>query len=713
MNHFLKTVMAGCLLGSVVPARSAEDVLVAGFDDGGFGDWKVTGKAFGEAPVTGSLPNQMEVSGFEGAGYLSSYHGGDEATGKAVSPAFEITRPYLNFLIGGGGFEGETCVNLRSETGKLLFTAVGPNVHPGGSEKLEWHTWDVSKFDGDRVRIEVIDRRKEGWGHISVDQFGLSSDARVLEVEKKLMVNKRYLVWPIVMDQGKSRRFVFRSQDGWMSYATVALAERPDHWVFTDLANLQGETITVSGRISSDLKAAWDKVVLSDTFPGEEEVYHESRRPRYHFTSRRGWLNDPNGLVYSEGKWHLCYQHNPYNVFWDNMTWGHAVSDDLFHWVERPPALWPGELGVMFSGSGFIVPPKHSGLPITSNPGIGLAFTAWGEGSIVPGKKATQGVAYSNDGGRTFSKFAGNPVIDHIIGGNRDPKVFWHDPSRRWVMALYHDGSEYGIHVSKDLVSWEQTSTYQIPGDSECPDLFPLPLEGDPDQVRWIVWGANGVYMIGDFDGRKFEPSSAPQRNYWGNVYAGQSYDHAPDGRRVHIGWMRGDIASFHGAPFSLQMSLPMDFRLRSFDGKPRLWIEPSKEVESLRKAIAENTDITTDGTDLGSLASIEGKSFEIDATIDLEATDAQRFGFRIFGEPFAWDSATKTFSGAGGTQVEDEGKVHLRVFSDVGTCEVFVNGTYVARYLEQQAPPVELIAEGGKVHFDRLSLFALDSVWK
>ncbi len=703
----------GCTLALMWYGVAAEDLAVGDFNRDDFGAWSVTGEAFGRGPAQGTLPEQMEVSGYEGGGYLSSFRGGDDATGKAVSPWFEIQRSHLNFLVGGGGFEGETCINLVSEKGEVLRTATGPNLRSGGSERLTWETWDVAELDGAKVRVEVLDQRRGGWGHISVDEIHQSDRARILEVEKVLVVDKRYLLWPVVNDESLRQKFVFRSDEELMTYANIALSERPDQWVFTDLANLRGKTLRITGRIPAALEEAWKKVGLSDTYPGEGEVYEEVRRPQYHFTSRRGWINDPNGLVHADGRWHLCYQHNPYNVFWDNMTWGHAVSRDLLHWEERPPALWPGPDGVMFSGSGFVVPRGRTALPLTGPTGLGFAYTAWGEESIVPGKKATQAMAYSNDGGRTFTKFQDNPVVGHIDAGNRDPKVFWHEPTKRWVMALYHDRDEYGIHVSPDLVEWEQTSTYRIPGDSECPDLFELAVDGEEGDVRWVAWGANGVYVLGAFDGRTFEPAGEPQRHYWGNVYAGQSYDNAPDGRRVHFGWMRGDIAMFEGAPFSMQMSLPMDFRLRSFDGKARLWIEPSPELEELRTESKVQGPFTYSAGAEDPLTEVQGRMFEIEATIDVGGTTAEKFGLRLFGEPFVWTAATRTFSGAEGAQVVDGGKVRIRAFSDVGSVEVFVNGTYIARYLRQKGPAAGLVAEGGGVSFEELNIHTLGSVWK
>lgn len=688
----------------------AEDLVIDDFEAEGFEGWTVEGEAFGEGPARGTLPNQMEVSGYEGRGHASSYHGGDDSTGRLRSRAFRIERRHLNFLIGGGAYPGETCLNLVSPEGEVLRTATGPNTRPGGSETLEWRSWDVSDLDGRELRLEVVDRRRGGWGHITVDAIRLSDLPAVVEVERSWKVEGRYLAWPVTRDKTASRRFVMTLDGEPFTYANIALSGDPDFWVFSDLADHRGKTLTVSARLPRELREAWEQVSLSDRYPGEESVHREDRRPHYHFTSRRGWINDPNGLVYHDGTWHLCYQHNPYNIFWDNMTWGHAVSDDLFHWEELPPALVPGPQGVMYSGSGFVVPAKRSALPVGDREALGIAYTAWGELALEPGQRATQGVAYSVDGGRTFSKFDGNPVLEHLVGGNRDPKVFWYEPTAKWVMTLYHDRDEYGIHVSPDLVSWKQASTYRIPGDSECPDLFELAIDGDPQRTKWVVWGAKGLYRIGDFDGEHFEPSGEPQRHYWGNAYAGQTYDNAPDGRRVHFGWMRGDIAAFGGAPFSLQMTLPMDFSLREVDGEVRLWIEPSPEARGLRRRTKDGgAGLRSDGE---KIEGFRGRSFEIEAVIDLEKTTAESCGLAVLGESIVWDRATRTLSGAEGRQAVVDGKLRLRVFSDVGTLEVFANGTYVGRYVDQRGGPLTVIANGGEVHFDELRVHRLGSVW-
>lgn len=712
---FRQFLLVSCL--ATTCAFSAEDLVIADFEGTDFGTWKSEGEAFGKAPAKGPTPGQMQISGFSGSGFVNGFHGGDDATGSLVSPSFKIERKHLNLLIGGGKNPGETCVNLLLD-GKVVRTATGPNDRPGGSERLDWATWDTADLIGKSVSIEIVDKRKGGWGHITVDQIVQSDTPEMSEVSLELTVNKRYIIWPVANGSNDKLRF-FMNLDGAekpFCYSDIAITDKPDFWTFTDLENHQGRKLVVKGKVPRRLAAAWKKVELSDTYPGEKELYKEALRPQYHFTSRRGWLNDPNGLVYQNGTWHLFYQHNPYNHGWDNMHWGHATSTDLLSWKEHADALYPDAEGYMYSGSGFVVPKGKTTLPIKGENALVLAYTAEGTRNYIPNKKTEQGLAYSLDGGKTYVKFAGNPVLPHIAGENRDPKVMWHEPSRHWVMVLYIDGPEYGIFTSPDLVKWKRTDTYQIPGDSECPDLFELPVNGDKSDTRWILWGANGKYIVGKFDGEKFKQEGGVRRHYFGAAYAGQSYDNAPEKRRVHFGWMRDGGPGLQGAPFNLQMTLPMDFALRGEGDGIRLHAEPSKEVLTLRTKTKDLKKQDFKPGDKDPLADFKDDLFEIEAVIDAAGTNASEAGFRLYDAHQAtWKKDGQTFSDMEGPQAPVDGKINLRIFVDRVSMEVFVNGSFHARYIRQTPgkQPVRIIAEGGAVKFDSLKVHTLRSVWE
>ncbi len=273
-----------------------------------------------------------------------------------------------------------------------------------------------------------------------------------------------------------------------------------------------------------------------------DALYDETYRPQFHFTARANWLNDPNGLVYDQGEYHLFFQHNPTGIEWGNMTWGHATSRDLVHWEQLPNAIEPDPLGTIFSGSAVVDRHNSAGFQVGSRPPLVAIYTAAGDTSPESkGQPFTQCLAYSNDRGRTWTKYDGNPVLNHIVGGNRDPKVIWHAPTQRWIMALYLDGNEFGLFSSPDLKHWEPIQTLALPDCSECPDFFPLPVDGDKNHIKWVFTAANGHYLIGSFDGAKFTQEGGPfAADYGANYYAVQTYSDLPesDGRRIQVAWM-------------------------------------------------------------------------------------------------------------------------------------------------------------------------------
>ena len=312
------------------------------------------------------------------------------------------------------------------------------------------------------------------------------------------------------------------------------------------------------------------------------QLMNEPFRPQYHFTAPKGWLNDPNGLVFYKGEYHLFYQHNPFGTEWGNMTWGHAVSKDLVHWKHLPNALEPDASGTMFSGSAVVDWKNTSGLGSKNNPPLVLLYTAaGGTNEASKGVKFTQGLAYSPDG-RAFTKLTTNPILAHIEAENRDPKVFWHEPTKAWIMALYLDGDRFALFRSPDLKNWSRTGDVAILGSSECPDLFELPVDGDPKDKKWVFWGASGHYLMGEFDGYKFVPDGKPLLNGFGkNDYAAQTFSDEPKNRRIQISWMRG--GKYPGMPFNQQMSLPRELKLLTSYATPRLATTPVKELEKLR----------------------------------------------------------------------------------------------------------------------------------
>ena len=374
-----------------------------------------------------------------------------------------------------------------------------------------------------------------------------------------LRIEKRYLNIP-VQEKTARQRVVFDVGGGDSTVAMISVAEgKPDYWVFRDVTYLKGREMAI--RFTRDV-AGVASIHQDDRFPGQDSLYRESKRPQLHFSPRRGWNNDPNGLVWHKGEYHLYFQHNPYERNWENMHWGHAVSKDLLHWEELPDALYPDTLGTMFSGSA---------VSDTAN------TAGWGKDALVAiytaaGKRMTQNIAYSLDNGRTFTKHPGNP----LLGPDRDPKVFWYAPGRHWVMVLYNQ-NYIAVYNSTDLKQWTYRS--RVKGFYECPELFELPVDGDTNNRKWVMYAASGTYMIGSFDGAVFTPEKGKFHYHTGVLYAAQTFNNTPDGRRIQIGWGRIDP---QGMPFNQMMLFPTELSLRNTSEGVRLFCNPIPEIVSL-----------------------------------------------------------------------------------------------------------------------------------
>ncbi|RZK78645.1 MAG: glycoside hydrolase family 32 protein, partial [Methylobacterium sp.] len=317
-------------------------------------------------------------------------------------------------------------------------------------------------------------------------------------------------------------------------------------------------------------------------------------RPALHFTPRSNWINDPNGLVFYEGEWHLFYQYNPYGDRWGHMNWGHAVSRDLLHWTELGVAIPETEV-MAFSGSAAIDWNNTSGLGRNGRPPMVAIWTGWTEAT---GHQA-QYLSYSNDNGRTFTRFGTGPVLDIGSTEFRDPKVFWDAARKRWVMAtVLANQNKVALYTSPDLKRWTKASEFGPAGkrsrEWECPDLFPLPVEGGG--TKWVMivnisadgpaGGSAGQYFVGDFDGTRFtiDPSFGAEPQWLdrgADFYAGVTWNDTPAGRRVLIAWANDwryarNIPTF---PDRGAMSLPRELGLRRTPAGYRLVHAPAAEL--------------------------------------------------------------------------------------------------------------------------------------
>ena len=573
------------------------DILLADFESDDWGGWTVEGTAFGPGPARGALPGQAEVTGYLGDGYASSFHGGDPALGRLISPPFTVQRRYLSFLIGGGRHTyygnndpGYVAVNLVHD-GHVVRTAPRSQWAPDGSDHLAWDWFDLADLAGTQVRAEIVDQHTGPWGHILVDQIAQTDTPPVplpSFAERRFGAGHRFLNLPISLGS-PYRELQLTGGGRTVASNTVCLArDDPDFWVPVELSAWQGMDLTLRIEELADAAAppAADlltAVRIGDRMIGCDDLYRESGRPLLHYTPRRGASSDANGLVWFDGEWHLHYQHVPCNVTPGNENcnwgWGHAVSRDLVTWEELPDTLWPDERGVAVSGSCVVDHHNSSGLGSEGRPPMMVFYTAYGGSNrLSHGRSVDVCIVYSTDRGRTWRPYDGNPVIRNIDRGNRDAKVFWYEPGRHWVMVLYIHNDVHFILTSTDLLHWQFRS--QVPGMHECPELFELPVIDEPGTSKWVFFGASCDYYLGTFDGTRFVPETdiIPFKYTDGSLYASQTFNDAPDGRRILVA--KGQVSGQNPMLNSL-ITFPIELTLRRTACGLRLHQNPVAELET------------------------------------------------------------------------------------------------------------------------------------
>jgi sucrose-6-phosphate hydrolase SacC (GH32 family) len=427
-------------------------------------------------------------------------------------------------------------------------------------------------------------------------------------------------------------------------------------------------------------------------------------------------MNDPNGLVYYRGEYHMFFQADPTSMRGSGYKiWGHAISRDLVHWEQVEDAIEPDELGTIWSGSAVVDWQNTSGLQVENEPALAAFYTSAGA-HVVPPKPFTQSLAYSNDRGRTWTPYPGNPVLNHIRAANRDPKVIWHEPSGKWVMALYLDGNDYTLYGSGDLRSWQHLSDLVLPGASECPDIFELPVDGEPDNARWVFWGANGNYWVGVFDGTTFTPEGDVQCAELGaNGYAAQTFSDIPaeDGRRIQVSWMRG--GKYPEMPFNQQMSFPVALTLHTTPEGIRLFREPVREIELLHKQVHAWHHVALEpGQRL--IPETAGKLFDV--RLEIELGNAVACGISVRGLDLVYDMHKQalSFLGKSASLSPVEGRLSLQLLVDRTSLEVYANGGLVSMSFcllpEAADHPLALYARGGTVRIITLHVHELHSAW-
>ncbi len=525
----------------------------------------------------------------------------------------------------------------------------------------------------------------------------------------RINTNNRYLLIPVQERAEMAHVRVVKNNQLAQTFNVRLAVDKIDYFVPLDLNAVSGEAVLqvkvpAQQHVNKAFKdySCWTSMKYSDTFDSRNV---EKFRPAYHHSPAYGWMNDPNGLFYKDGVWHLYYQWNPYGSQWENMTWGHSTSTDGLHWTPQPAAIEADALGAIFSGCCVVDKNNTAG---------------FGNGAIVAyytsaGARQTQSMAYSLDGGQTFTKYAGNPVIVSDVPDFRDPHIFWNEEAGFWNMVLA-SGQEMSIYSSKDLKQWKHESNFGLTygnhgGVWECPDLMKLPVDGTGEQ-KWMLicninpggpfGGSATQYFIGQFDGHQFVCEDQPEETKWMDYgkdhYATVTFDNAPDGRRVAIAWM-SNWQYANQVPtmqFRSTNSILRDLSLYQYEGETYCAVRPAKEMDAARgKKIARPTDrceivVTLKGDARITLSNGSKERVVLDYDADMASLDFDRR-----------HSGQCSFSDAFPTVVT--APVHgslrtLRIFIDKSSIEVFdADGRLSMTNLVFPSSPYSRISVKGK----------------
>ena len=523
----------------------------------------------------------------------------------------------------------------------------------------------------------------------------------------------------------------------------------------------------VSGLLLSFLGLAAAGTILAaeenqfQTFPSYKDIgYDQPYRPKLHFTSLKNWINDPNGMTYYAGEYHLFFQHNPLGQGWGNMAWGHAVSTDMVHWTQLPHAILPFGNGYPFSGTGVVDHNNSLGKQVGDTKTLVLMYSyaldARPHFGVLPPPKETsyyQGIAYSTDKGRTFKLLNdGAAVIPNQgkdvdpLGTERDPKMFWHEPSKKWVTVLWLGETSKGrirFFTSNDLQHWTVASDLTRPWAHECINLVELPVldeAGKPlNQKKWLLHDGGFHYEIGSFDGKEFKGEQPMKTNKLGDWNAAQTFNNSPDGRTVIIGWLvRADFYK-KKMPFSQQLTFPTTMELRKVSNEYKLFRWPVKEIESLYAkawSLPKNIGVSEANTKLA------GMNAEcVDLSMEFEPKGDKDLVLNIRGSTLTYSPAKKSMLfissevaankiAAADKSQEDRkrirldeytlpdalknGVVKLRILVDRGSIEVFLNEgeTALTHSVISELDNKSFTITGGDATIKSLEAHELKSSW-
>jgi len=540
-----------------------------------------------------------------------------------------------------------------------------------------------------------------------------SGETPQLENAQEIKITGKYIIFP-VSNKGKRGRMTIVVGDQLVHNLDCDFPPNKDAidwWTYLDMSEYVGKTAKVAANAPPEIREMFQS---SNEIRHLMPLYDEALRPQFHMSQMRGWNNDPNGMCYHDGQYHFFWQCNPAGRGWANMYWGHATSPDMVHWTEHDRALRSFGGNVKnrhpkmadkncFSGSGNVDLNNTAGWQKGDEKTIVLAFTDTGCG---------ESLAYSNDRGKTWTYYEGNPVIRH---SGRDPKLMWYEPGKHWVIAVYDSRPPYGnnvaIYTSKDLKKWEYASS--VPGYYECAEIFELPVDGDATKKKWVIYAADAQYAFGHFDGKKFTPEhEGKHRVHWGAYYASQCFSNSPDGRVVQVGWARINIPNM---PFNQTFTVPTNLTLHTTEDGVRMFATPIKELEQLRKPnpkTAEGKELTAESPVVK--FDVTDQLFDIVTT--LKKGTASKAVLRFGSSAVTYDFA--------GQKLDEmplkmkDGKVTFRVLVDRPMYEVVGGGgaCYKTSGRGDMGKPlgtISLTAEGGSLTVESIKTYEMKSAWK
>lgn len=560
-----------------------------------------------------------------------------------------------------------------------------------------------------------------------------------------LKAGKKFLLLPIQDNAPEGKVYIVMNNHSMSGQSmNIRLArEKVDYYIPLDLSAYIGKNISIDVQGMPANSLCWNKIKTSDTF---DTTNRESYRPVFHHTPAYGWMNDPNGMFYKDGVYHLYYQHNPYGATWGNMHWGHSTSTDLVNWEFQGDAIFPDAWGTIFSGSCVVDHDNTSGF----GKGAVIAFytsakpTPWGDCQ-------TQSMAYSLDNGQTFTKYEQNPIVTSAERDFRDPKVFWYAPGKHWVMMLAV-GQHMDIYSSKNLKDWKKESSFGYKqgahgGVWECPDLIELPIEGTKEK-KWVLicnlnpggpfGGSAAQYFVGSFDGKTFTNESPTLTKWldWGkDNYATVTWNNAPNGRCIALGWMSNwqyqDVLptkQYRGSN-----TIARDLTLYRQNGELYLKSTPSPEIESIRNGKRSFGAFKVKDTyEIPELLEDNQGAYEIEMTIKNAGAQAIRITlandkgektemhFDMQRKQFITDRSqsgnigfSPSFPSVTVAPISETGEMTLRLFVDKSSIEAFgEEGKYVMTNLIFPSQPynrMQFISERGSCTIKILNIYKLN----